>query len=265
MTCSVSTIVTCTQGSRKSMEDYYSVTKLLKDRSHFFAVFDGHGGSAVAAYCKEHMHGVLESAFTRNTSPETDVKIRNAFLRMDALIQKDMPEESQHTGTTVGILFIDKKKIWSANCGDTEIMVSFKDGRSTMLSQSHKVENEIDRLQKKGAIITNYDCPRIEFRLNIARSLGDFDLKKYVIPDPFIKSIPLDKKIDYIIIASDGLWDVFTKDEVTYLIKELKSTTYAHTNYDEKKIMNKICHDVIQEALKKGSTDNITMIFLRIE
>jgi protein phosphatase 1G len=41
------------------MEDSHAAILDLDDNTHYFAVFDGHGGECVARFCGRHLHEEL--------------------------------------------------------------------------------------------------------------------------------------------------------------------------------------------------------------
>lgn len=104
---------------------------------------------------------------------------------------------------------------------------------------------------------------RIPF-LNLTRSLGDFwsfnnDTKKYTVsPEPDVFDIPMNLALQkFVVIASDGLWNVMTPNEVVRFIHD----------YQSKEIVSNanVVNAVIEEALRrwdsKGSlADNITVL-----
>jgi serine/threonine protein phosphatase PrpC len=105
-----------------------------------------------------------------------------------------------------------------------------------------------------GATITNHDgMLRLFGSLNLARSVGDHHLKKYVTCSPFIQRIHI-SNIKYIVMASDGIWDVMNAEEIhNELVATIGNGTDAIRN-----VLNKIIHI----AKQKGSTDNITITYV---
>jgi serine/threonine protein phosphatase PrpC len=120
---------------------------------------------------------------------------------------------------------------------------------------------------------------RVCGELAVSRSIGDPDYKSFipgekvsdpffiwpkdhdgifhadlVIPQPEFKSVELTKKDEFLIIASDGLWDVLTPKEAVIKTKELlnlgKSTTI-------------ICEELVGLAIKLGSSDNVTIVIVQ--
>lgn len=48
---------------------------------------------------------------------------------------------------------------------------------------------------------------RVQGSLAVSRSIGDLHLKDWVISEPEIESLRLTSDCDFLIMASDGLWD----------------------------------------------------------
>ena len=96
--------------------------------------------------------------------------------------------------------------------------------------------------------------------LGVTRALGDFYFKskKYVedkesglICDPSITTVFLKASDNFLLIASDGLWETVTPEEVNSFV--LNSS---------KKDPNMICKELTQMALIKGASDNITVVLV---
>lgn len=249
--------VTLTQGRRQYMEDTFVVkdfSQNSRSRGKLLAVFDGHGGDAVSNMCRDNIEKILKRHAIGY--PDLGIALRQTF--------KDLDDESksigQRCGSTAAIVLLLEDIIWSANCGDSETMVSFKDGRFSMLSQSHKVEDEIPRLKDLGASITYDDgCARLFRMLNLARSIGDYHLKRYVIATPFVNSIKMTKNVEYILIGSDGLWDVWDPKGIHDEIKNLKRQMLGN-GMNFKQMTDAVNLEIVKKSLIKGSGDNITTI-----
>jgi serine/threonine protein phosphatase PrpC len=109
----------------------------------------------------------------------------------------------------------------------------------------------------------DYDTHRVCNSLALSRAFGDFYLKmdkdkKYmglkaaISPEPDVDVIDLKphrNKVLYILIGSDGFWDV------NYVTKGLKQQVKAHPDGKQ------LCEKLVLDSLKKGSQDNTTVIF----
>lgn len=76
-------------------------------------------------------------------------------------------------------------------------------------------------------------------------------LKPFVVAEPKIQEEEIDG-VDFIIIASDGLWNVITNTDAMAIIKDITDAEAASRK-------------LIQEAYARGSSDNITCVVVRFE
>ena len=78
-------------------------------------------------------------------------------------------------------------------------------------------------------------------------------MKPFVTATPEVKSKVLDENDKYLVLATDGLWDVVSNAEVGAFL------TMASRS------LQKAADLLTQEALSRGSTDNITVIIVDIK
>jgi protein phosphatase 1D len=84
--------VEATQGSRKSMEDYTSVTiGPQHDSECFFAVFDGHGGYQAASFARQNLWETIQKQkdFYSNDPDEVGKAIKRAFVETHTAMWKE--------------------------------------------------------------------------------------------------------------------------------------------------------------------------------
>lgn len=104
-----------------------------------------------------------------------------------------------------------------------------KNGKSHGLSKEHSTSNVSERkriFQNGGNISTNKPDGLVEGYLRTTRGLGhhgDPVLKRSVIPVPHTISVPIDDTCQFLILASNGLWEVLDYNEVL----ALTLTTYT--------------------------------------
>ncbi|CAL9130485.1 unnamed protein product [Musa acuminata var. zebrina] len=205
---------------------------------HFFAVFDGHGGSHVAALCKGQMHVLLAEELGRaETETERDAEAEEAriktavgrsFARMDELALMacacgtiGLPPcgcersgtESEIVGSTAVVALVGGGRLVVANCGDSRAVLS-RGGRAVPLSDDHKPDrpDELARIEAAGGRVIYLNGARVYGILAMSRALGDKYLKPAVISEPEIRVVEITAADECLIIASDGLWDVLPND-----------------------------------------------------
>ncbi|PKU81823.1 putative protein phosphatase 2C 59 [Dendrobium catenatum] len=86
--------------------------------------------------------------------------------------------------------------------------------------------------------------------LAVSRAFGDRLLKQYVVADPEIQEEVVDGSLEFLILASDGLWDVVSNEEAVAMVKPIDNPEQA-------------AKSLLQEASQRGSADNITCVVVR--
>jgi len=81
----------------------------------------------------------------------------------------------------------------------------------------------------------------------------DKEKKKGLICEPFLSKIKIDLNIkdQFLILASDGIWDLVTEKEIQQMIE-------MTTNSE------KLCAMIIKKALDKDSWDNMSVFVIKL-
>jgi serine/threonine protein phosphatase PrpC len=255
------------QGKRDSNEDCHvhiiNLTGENKELNpiNFIGVFDGHGGKAVSKYLKENLPQFFVNKFKQEiySKPETASKY---FNKVYELVQnkmiKDHPRAVQYCGSTacIGIQFKDtdnKDRLWLLNVGDSRAIKCNKLNIAEQLTQDHKPNSPLEkaRIEQLGGEI-EFDGSDWRIKdLSLSRAFGDLDCTPYVTHLPQIYRYKISSADKFIIYACDGLWDVMTNQDVVDFINELLSNKKFKGNYAKL---------LAEEALNKGSMDNITTV-----
>lgn len=114
---------------------------------------------------------------------------------------------------------------------------------------------EKKRIQEAGGFIAFNGVWRVAGILATSRALGDYPLKdrNLVIADPDILTFDLSNhRPQFLLFASDGLWDMFTNEEAVAFIRE-----HLHEPMFGAK-------SITLQAYYKGSLDNITVIIINL-
>lgn len=102
---------------------------------------------------------------------------------------------------------------------------------------------------------------------------GDRYLKPWIIPEPEVMFIPRSKEDECLILASDGLWDVMTNEEVCDLARKRillwhkKNGVTLPTERGEgiDPAAQAAAEFLSSRAIQKGSKDNITVIVVDLK
>ncbi|KAL8172212.1 hypothetical protein V2J09_024016 [Rumex salicifolius] len=251
-----------TCGRRETMEDtHFLIPRLFDKDIHFFGIFDGHRGAAAAEFSASALPTFLQNL--SSVSPR-DALI-DAFLKNDAAFRdvldscrktKGLIQKDWHPGCTAITALLMKDKVYIGNAGDCRAILC-RNGCVTALSRDHVASclEERDRIIKAGGQVKwQVDNWRVGApALQVTRSIGDDDLKPAVTAEPEITEYTLSSEDEFLVMASDGLWDVVSNEEVSRIIRD----TVKEPGMCSKRLAT--------EAAERGSSDNITVIvvFLR--
>jgi hypothetical protein len=67
-----------------------------------------------------------------------------------------------------------------------------------------------ERVEKAGGQVLYWNGHRVMGVLAMSRAIGDHGLRPYIIPEPEITVLQRVPDDDFLLLASDGLWDVMT-------------------------------------------------------
>ncbi|CAN4076758.1 unnamed protein product [Withania somnifera] len=163
--------------------------------AHFFGVFDGHGGSQVANYCRDRIHAVLaeeletimenlnDESIRQNCQDQWKTAFSNCFLKIDGEIGGAGNHEivaPETVGSTAVVAIVCSSHIIVANCGDSRAVLCR--GKEPMpLSVDHKPnrEDEYSRIEAAGGKVIQWNGHRVFGVLAMSRSIENFvwDLK----------------------------------------------------------------------------------------
>eukprot|EP00823_Brevimastigomonas_motovehiculus_P004768 TRINITY_DN3265_c0_g1_i1.p1 TRINITY_DN3265_c0_g1~~TRINITY_DN3265_c0_g1_i1.p1 ORF type:complete len:300 (-),score=69.96 TRINITY_DN3265_c0_g1_i1:792-1691(-) len=240
------------QGRRDYMEDTFQAMVNIEgdEKCAYFGVYDGHGGCHAAEYTAAHLHSLLIKQPNFREQPVASLK--HAFQQLDNDWLSIAENQGFDDGTTVLGAFITNGVLYVANAGDSRAVLVQR-GRPVMMSVDHKPSrlDEKERVEKLGGHIVLYGTWRVEGILAVTRSVGDRRLKTYVIPTPEVASRPLDASDDFLILATDGLWDVMANAEAAEIVATSESVEAAAQR------LTRIASD-------RGSMDNITSMVINL-
>ncbi|GIY45527.1 protein phosphatase 1G [Caerostris darwini] len=135
------------------------------------------------------------------------------------------------SGSTATVAVIRESKVYVANVGDSRCVLS-RNGKAIDMSVDHKPEDpdERSRILNAGGSVSKDG--RVDGCLNLSRAFGDFKFKgnsfipqqQSVTAEPYVNSIDIEKDDDFLIIASDGIWNAMTsQDAVDYINVRLQA------------------------------------------
>jgi len=232
---------------RRTMEDAHIYFDNFGKLPHqgYFGVYDGHGGRPAVEFIHNTLHLNVEEEIMKQSGKVVHA-LERAFIRTDEQM-KQKGILFPGTCATVGIIQQNSegKFLYSANVGDTRIVLN-RGGTAIRLTKDHKTSDpdEIKRIQDAGGFVAN---GRVNGLLAVTRSLGNVQMKQYVISTPYTTETKLTEEDKFFIIACDGVWDVMTDQEALDIVKGETDPT-------------KMSEMILLESLNRSTTDNITVM-----
>jgi len=238
------------QGSRGYMEDNYQAAVNLggKPKHAFYGVYDGHGGHRASDFTAEHLHKLCQK---NDYEHQTSEALLDAFKELDTMWLTVATSSNYDDGSTAICALIVGQTLYVANVGDSRAVLA-SSGKAEEMSEDHKPgrEDEKKRIENLGGRIIYYGTWRVEGVLAVTRAIGDRRLKKYVSAVPEIKQRKLQAGDDFLILATDGVWDVLSSQEAVEEILECGDDT------------REMARRLTETAYKRGSMDNITSLVI---
>lgn len=253
-------------GYRQNMEDTYVCCDnfadeyAFKDTGNgpraFYGVFDGHGGKHAADFvCSNLFKLIMED---EDFPKHIDKVITSAFLQADtAFAEVCTIDSAMASGTTALAALIVGRSLVVANVGDCRAVLSRR-GKAIEMSRDHKPSciREKNRIEATGGYI--YDG-YLNGQLNVARALGDWHMEGMKDADgagplsaePELMKTKLTEEDEFLIIGCDGIWDVF---------RSQNAVDFARRKLQDHNDPSACCRDLVDEALKRKSGDNLAVV-----
>ncbi|GBP96094.1 hypothetical protein EVAR_24078_1 [Eumeta japonica] len=189
-----------TKNRRRVMEDRHVEIGDLEalfgieasEHTSFYAVYDGHAGSAAATYCAAHLHQYLvESPYFAKDLPRA---LRDAFQRTDNEFVRKQNEKRACGGSTAVVVVIRGRMLHAAWAGDSQALLA-KRMRLMQLVHPHKPnrQDERNRIEASGGTVMYWGIWRVNGQLAVSRAIGRSSSHVGSIPSSFISTTLLTK------------------------------------------------------------------------
>ena len=249
----------CDEEEKINQDSYLIKENLFNENFNFYGIFDGHGdnGHLVSQYVSKYINDYFSNKlnYSDNKDNENDSILNNNINKIFEEKNETIIKQCQNnldldinavnfdifrSGTTAVLLFITNELLICSNIGDSQCYLfnCSNDDLWTFesLSKMHKPtdEDEKKRIIESGGEVHPYyeedgifEGPdRIYAKgktypgLSLSRSIGDLDGKKIgIISDPEIVTKKINENSKFIVIGSDGLWDVIQPYDVSRIVR----------------------------------------------
>lgn len=234
------TSVSSVQGKRSHMEDEVCVSS----SGNFACVFDGHGGGFVSKYLRSNFYSTFLQSLPSDVEWTGDLvaeAFKHSLSKCDAEIGH--LQRWRHQGSTVSAVCLHGDAYLSClNVGDSRAVLGRRGGTALELSEDHKpnLPSERSRIEGLGGVvkwhglvglsgapIEGTGCYRVNGNLALSRAAGDHAMRPFVSCEPDVRKVRLGEEDEFVLIASDGLWDVFASHEACAFMRDCASVLGA--------------------------------------
>lgn len=235
------------RGKRTTMEDRCAIIgEFAGVDTQFYGIFDGHGGSDCSSYVADNLYKIIAEKLIANEMNDVLDIIQESIDEVNSYaIQKWMNQ-----GTTVAIAIIIKDKLYTANVGDSRILlVNLNDKVVKRLSVDHKVSDPIEqeRIKANLGLIQN---DRVGGILALSRSIGDGCLSSFISCEAYMTETEYTHD-QGLILACDGVWDVMDDQDAAQIFRSAGNAANA----------SKL---IKQSALDNRTTDNVVVVCVNL-
>lgn len=182
----------------------------------------------------------------------------DAFETMDEELRRERLAEVQ--GTTMVVALVGTWHIGVASCGDSRGVLCRRNA-AIRLTRDHKphLPDEQARVRKQGGFVLDVKgCTRVNGILAMTRAIGDHTFKG-ITALPEVTVFHRHRDDEFMILASDGLWDVISDEEGCEVAQ--RCIARAESRGASPELAAKVAASVLMRAaLNKGSCDNISVI-----
>lgn len=269
-------------GRRPYMEDAH----VVHDEPDFavFVILDGHSGSGAVSFLQQHVVSRVKTYVTQHSdlfdplnTKETELYFHQLFRDVhEHFVASVARPDRDFSGSTITLALIlkpqrasdddDDQPLWilMANVGDSTAIVLNKDQTThKQVSMDHYPDEmeEQRRIESSGGFIeTISGIPRVMGQLAISRSIGDYQLAQYVSHEPTVARFRMDD-MWLLVLATDGLWETLTQDDVRRFIVEHWEEKQDNTSQGWQDIATALA----LESYVRGSSDNIAVLIIDLE
>lgn len=264
----------------------------------YFSVFDGHGGNKCANFLRENLHQYIlnDPAFPKNVTQAQ----RNGIYKAenDFLQKAKSGSDINKSGSCVIVVLFVNQISYFVNVGDSRGIISSKRGNiKKSVTEDHTPSTDLEskRIYDAGGKIYRTRLPMninlnlfekidneklesnffgpfrvVPGKLSVSRTIGDIFAKDpslggnpdVVVCEPDIFPKTIDKSDDFIILGSDGIFDVLDTNEIINISWSILNKSLNRGVKCIHQLSKDCVEAIILESMKKKSTDNLTAIFI---
>jgi protein phosphatase 1L len=277
----------------------------LETTKQFYSIFDGHFGNLAAKFSASLLYEELTARITEESGPESgpdwkDRVTENAVAAFASLHDRFMKAIKRapfmdQSGTTATALLVMESFYVIVSLGDTRAVIATRNisNRTIVplqLTIDHTAANADERrlVEARGGFVRfRNNVYRVNGVLTITRSVGDENLAHILSREPHVLVFTRDEMKDlcgvaipetnggsstavvpcFIVLASDGLWDVLSNSDTVALVSEVveSAESVGQSTERDTTAFQQASEALVHEAYVRGTTDNVGVCLVAIE
>ncbi|XP_073028006.1 probable protein phosphatase 2C 52 isoform X2 [Primulina eburnea] len=216
--------------------------------STFLNSFESKQKASSANCCKNVEFDVVDPAKDTSAKQKVESLWSQAFLKSYKAMDKELRSHPNLdcfcSGSTAVTIVKQGSNLFMGYIGDSRAILGSKDNNDRMVAVQLTVDlkpdlpREAERIKRcKGRVFALQDEPEVQRvwlpfddapGLAMARAFGDFCLKEYgVISIPEFSHRILTDEDKFVVLASDGVWDVLSNEEVVEIVSSAPTRSLA--------------------------------------
>lgn len=181
-------------------------------------LFDGINSGSISHIIREEFHKTFEFELKKNMDDIVNA-LRQTFLSLNSIIyHSELSSEDGLTGSTVTVIFIKDKKVYTANIGDTTCMLAKPDGSYTYLTVKHSPSStlEFERIRTSGGFVSSND--KVDGVAQVSRAAGFIDLSPHLHTGPDISEVALHDEV--LVMGTKELFEFIPTNTIGDMVRE---------------------------------------------
>mmetsp|Transcript_22155 Transcript_22155/g.33808 ORF Transcript_22155/g.33808 Transcript_22155/m.33808 type:complete len:330 (+) Transcript_22155:358-1347(+) len=231
---------------RKKNQDSIIMADDPATNSLILCVLDGHGehGDGVSGHFRDHL--VAEMVSHPLWTRDLKIATADAIAKVEYQILRNYRVDTEFSGTTLSMAIIRGNRITGVNIGDSRVIIGKENSNGRIIAEDLTIDHKPELPKEKERIMAcggrvfaveyddgvdgparvwlgHMDVPG----LAMSRSLGDVVAHSAgVSSEPEFTERELDPKHDrFVVVATDGLWEFVSSQEVADFTSEQPSPT----------------------------------------
>ncbi|KAH0905840.1 hypothetical protein HID58_037667 [Brassica napus] len=229
---------------------------LFYDLQAIFGVYDGHGGSRAAEFAAKNLcNNILGERGSERNESDIEEAVKRGYLTTDSEFLK---EKDVKGGSCCVTALIKDGNLVVSNAGDCRAVLSVG-GFAEALTSDHRPsrDDERNRIESSGGYVDTFNSVwRIQGSLAVSRGIGDAHLKRWVISEPETKTLRINPQHEFLILASDGLWEKVGNQEAVDIARPF----CMGTDQNQKPLL--ACKKLVDLSVSRGSLDDISVMLI---